>query len=359
MSNAEDYQEEYEEELEEEEEEDGIIEDGDEIIEELDGGISIAGLAPLPDRSGASGAQPAVKEWAGLRDMSSATQQKLLASLSALRSADMDTLTVMIVGKNGMGKSSLVNSLFGERVAPTGYFTQQDDKPELYSRNTAGFVLNVIDTPDLLDGDTVDEAAMMGLSEYLSDKEVHAVIYCDRLDLYRVDSRDQMAISALTRYFGADIWRITLLALTHGQYIPPDGLQYDDFVNARVGRLHKALGAAAGGANSSTGQVASNLPVQIVENSSRCRSNGDGEKVLPNDEAWQAALVEKLVQIATGSSPLYHDSEAQENACNRRGKLWIIPLAALQIGLVVPLVKKVIQRDLKAEQERAIPRKET
>lgn len=199
-------------------------------------------------------------------------------------------------------------------------------------RNTAGFVLNVIDTPDLLDGDTVDEAAMMGLSEYLSDKEVHAVIYCDRLDLYRVDSRDQMAISALTRYFGADIWRITLLALTHGQYIPPDGLQYDDFVNARVGRLHKALGAAAGGANSSTGQVASNLPVQIVENSSRCRSNGDGEKVLPNDEAWQAALVEKLVQIATGSSPLYHDSEAQENACNRRGKLWIIPLAALQVA---------------------------
>lgn len=38
---------------------------------------------------------------------------------------------------------------------------------------------------------------------------------------------------------------------------------------------------------------------------------------------------------------------------------FVVYLDALQIGLVVPLVKKVIQRDLKAEQERAIPRKET
>lgn len=46
------------------------------------------------------------------------TQTALLSVLSTLRASEMDSLTVLVVGNNAVGKTALVSALLGERVIP-------------------------------------------------------------------------------------------------------------------------------------------------------------------------------------------------------------------------------------------------
>lgn len=47
-----------------------------------------------------------------------ATQTALLSVLNTLRASKMDSLTVLVVGNNAVGKTALVSALLGERVIP-------------------------------------------------------------------------------------------------------------------------------------------------------------------------------------------------------------------------------------------------
>lgn len=88
----------------------------------------------------------------------------------------------------------------------------------MYSRKAADFIFNIIDTSSLMAQGGPDEAALSLLSEFLSDgKEVDVVLYLDRLDLYRVESRDKQSMDALTRVLGPEIWKKVCITLTRGK----------------------------------------------------------------------------------------------------------------------------------------------
>lgn len=57
-----------------------------------------------------------------------------------------------------MGKTSTANSLFNESVAPILSYQQETMRPQMFKRTAAGFELSVIDTPGLLEGDSVNVA---------------------------------------------------------------------------------------------------------------------------------------------------------------------------------------------------------
>lgn len=54
-----------------------------------------------------------------------------------------------------MGKSSTANSLYNEQVAQIRSFQQDTSQPDVIRRAAQGFELTVIDTPGLLESDTV------------------------------------------------------------------------------------------------------------------------------------------------------------------------------------------------------------
>ncbi len=77
------------------------------------------------------------------------------------------------------------------------------------------------------------------------NKTIDVLLYVDRLDAYRVDDLDKQIISAISDNFGKEIWRKSLLVLTHAQLCPPDDLSYDVFSARRSEAVLKTICAGS------------------------------------------------------------------------------------------------------------------
>lgn len=65
------------------------------------------------------------------------------------------------------------------------------------------------------------------IAQFLKDKQVDVVLYLDRLDFYRVEKTDKEIMTAITNTLGPKLWRNTIIGLTHGKAIPPQGFFTD------------------------------------------------------------------------------------------------------------------------------------
>ncbi|EFJ18020.1 hypothetical protein SELMODRAFT_178526 [Selaginella moellendorffii] len=289
------------------------------------------------------------KEWSGINQFPVATQTALHGLLGKVRQQNVDSMTVLVLGKGGVGKSSTVNSIIGERVAAVSAFQSETLRPLFVSRSRAGFTLNIIDTPGLIEGGWVNDQALEIIKRFLMDKTIDVVLYVDRLDGYRVDSLDKQVIRAITRSFGPQIWKLCLLVLTHAQLPPPDGASYDDYVQQRSEGLLAAIRHEAGFKKTDP-----DIPYALVENSGRCSTNAGGEKILPNGTVWVPNLVGRLVQVVTNEHPsLLVDKKLIEGPnANNRGKLWIPLVLLAQYFLVVRPIRKAIENDIQEETRR-------
>ena len=203
------------------------------------------------------------------------------------------------------------------------------------------FTLSVIDTPGLLDGDYVNQRALNAIAKFIDGKPIHAVMYVDRLDLWRVDKADKAAFAAVSATLGASIWAHALLALTHGQMPSPDGMPYQEFTERRMQQLRAGICEAAVG--KALAQPA--LPGVLVENSGRCSSNDGGEKVLPNGTVWLTEVVAQVAQLARGGPWVYRASEAQVSDPNKKNRWHVIPLLIFQVLVLRPLLIRQMRRD--------------
>ncbi|KAK4353866.1 hypothetical protein RND71_026060 [Anisodus tanguticus] len=242
-------------------------------------------------------ASQVIREWVGFLQFPSATQEKLLELIGKLKQESGSTLTVLVMGKGGVGKSSTVNSILGERtVAVSAFqvscFSVRNSTPVMVSRSWERFALNIIDTPGLVEGGYVNDQALdlikrqvftcWNVSElllvvwFLLNKAIDVLLYVDRLDTYRVDNLDGQIVTAITDSFGKEIWHRGLVVLTRAQVSPPDGLSYDEFTSRRSEELSKIVCL---GARIRKQEVkASSIPIVCVENSGRCNRNELDEK---------------------------------------------------------------------------------
>lgn len=292
---------------------------------------------------------PMTREWHGIQQFPGATQTKLLESLEKLKKENVDTLTVLVMGKGGVGKSSTVNSILGERVATVSAFQSESLRPIMCSRSRAGFTLNLIDTPGIVEGGYVNEQALAIIKSFLLNKTIDVLLYVDRLDSYRVDSLDRQVIKAITDTFGRGIWQRGLVVLTHAQLSPPDGLDYDDYLAKRSEALMKYVRL---GARIKKQEFQENaIPVVLVENSGRCKTNDSGEKILPNGTSWIPNLMQAIINAMTnGGKSITVDQKLIDGPNpNNRGKLFIPLILAFQYFFVVKGIQRAIKDDVASE----------
>ena len=330
----------YEEVTEDEEE----YEDGDE--EEAAEGPPPVVQTPAAAAAAAAAAPVGPKEWVGLQSMPAQTQQSLMETLNTLRANNQTEMTVVFVGKQGAGKSSTLNSVLNERVAQSAPFQPESLRPLLAARQAAGFTVSFLDTPGLLEGDQVSARGLASVKLAMKDREVHAVVYMDRLDGWRVDNSDKAIFKALDDTFGRQIWERTVLGFSHGQLSPPNSMKYEEFVAGRAEAMRKAV-------RDTLGDDSLELPHAVVENGSRCATNGGGEKVLPDASRtpWVAAFVKALAATAQKPNPIAFDPEKNYAGAadpNKKHRLLVLPLLLLQTLLLRPLLVRQIRKDIKS-----------
>ncbi|GJN08514.1 hypothetical protein PR202_ga26445 [Eleusine coracana subsp. coracana] len=268
-------------------------------------------------------ATPIPREWVGLQQFPAATQTKLHELLGKLKEENVSTLTVLVMGKGGVGKSSTVNSIVGERVATVSAFQSEGLRPTMCCRTRAGFTLNIIDTPGLIEGGYINEQAVEIIKRFLLGKTIDVLLYVDRLDAYRMDTLDEQVIRAITNSFGKDIWQRALVVLTHAQLSPPDGIDYNDFFTKRSEALLRYIRSGAG-------------------------INKREYGILPDGTPWVPNLMKEItVVISNGSKPIHVDQKLIDGPNpNNRWKIFIPLILAVEYFLVVKGIRRAIHADI-------------
>ncbi len=123
-------------------------------------------------------------------------------------------MSILIVGKTGSGKSTFINSVFGEKVATEkrGVVPQEHDVLERHQRNINGIDITFYDTRGLCDHEVSNKEFVTKLSQY-QKIQFDLVLICINIT-ERIDRGMITAINDISNVFDDKFWRHSIILLT-------------------------------------------------------------------------------------------------------------------------------------------------
>ena len=138
---------------------------------------------------------------------------KAIESLLRKAWVDQRELRILVTGKTGQGKSTLINGILGAEVAKEGASAKRcTTEVAEYPKVIHGVPIKVFDSPGLQDRMQNEEEYIQSMSGKC--KELSLVLYCTKMVNTRLTDDDKHAMKKLTKAFGERFWNYAVFVLT-------------------------------------------------------------------------------------------------------------------------------------------------
>ncbi|KAF7214625.1 GTPase IMAP family member 4-like [Nothobranchius furzeri] len=143
---------------------------------------------------------------------------------------DEFTRRIVVLGKTGAGKSSLANTLFGEKVCETNHSpTSGTAKCQAESRIVNGRSVTVIDTPGFFDTGRSEEEMKVEIVRCITECAPGPHVFIIVLKVEKYTEQENEVINRMADYFSDDALRFATVLFTHGDQLP-EGEKIEAFV---------------------------------------------------------------------------------------------------------------------------------
>ena len=145
-----------------------------------------------------------------------------------------DTINILITGKTGVGKASIINAIVGNNLAHEGKDLANITR-EITSYKTTVNDINfeIWDSSGLQDITNKDDVITEKIKRSLKHScgHLHLLLYCVRMDRDRIEVSELEAIKQLSQVFTPNIWDTAVFSLTFAnRVIPPSEMETDEEV---------------------------------------------------------------------------------------------------------------------------------
>lgn len=149
------------------------------------------------------------------------------------------SFTFLFIGSTGVGKSSLINRLFGEQVSKVGHFNPTTHSPAIYTLkiNSGNTTLNIVDSPGLSENESQDIRIFNELQKKVN--QIDCLLYLTPLDSPRFLASERWAIQIINKVFGEEIWDRTAILLTRADIVPYE--DYNKYLEQKVKIIHNEI----------------------------------------------------------------------------------------------------------------------
>ena len=138
-------------------------------------------------------------------------------------------MTIVTLGETGVGKSTLLNGLFGVKEFKEGDTLDPGTITVVTNRYVRiGVLVTVHDCPGLLDG-TGNDGTYLNDMQAKAENGIDLMLYCISMKETRahliddpVDETKKSAVTIVTETFGQDIWKNTMFVLTYANVFKRD-----------------------------------------------------------------------------------------------------------------------------------------
>ncbi|XP_042256765.1 GTPase IMAP family member 9-like [Thunnus maccoyii] len=149
---------------------------------------------------------------------------------------DVTELRIVMIGKTGVGKSSLANTIFGEDVFTINHISNAETKEcQAQTRSVNGRSITLVDTPGFFDTNMSEENPRTEIVKCITERapgpHVFRIVLGEkRSGVEKFTKQENDVIRKICEYFPEEAFKYAAVVFTHGDQLP-EGMTIEEFVS--------------------------------------------------------------------------------------------------------------------------------